>query len=172
MGSLESGISLKKGSLFGSQFSRKEKNPFSHRFRSSFSRLLFKKLDYVQWICTVVVFLCLVVVFQMFLPGSVLENSEEGSLEAVRMRSDNLFQYGDIHDVVLDIGEDAVFLPKISEKFSRAGEGRDVDLFNHKVPHFGYRKPQLALVSSTIFFFVLIYWCLFREFLVAHCGES
>ncbi|KAL5160889.1 hypothetical protein HKD37_07G018293 [Glycine soja] len=150
MGSLESGISLKKGSLFGSQFSRKEKNPFSHRFRSSFSRLLFKKLDYVQWICTVVVFLCLVIVFQMFLPGSVLENSEEGSLEAVRMRSDNLFQYGDIHDVVLDIGEDAVFLPKISEKFSRAGEGRDVDLFNHKVPHFGYRKPQLALVFGEL----------------------
>lgn len=108
----------------------------------------------------------------MFLPGSVLENSEEGSLEAVRMRSDNLFQYGDIHDVVLDIGEDAVFLPKISEKFSRGSGGRDVDFFNHTVQHYGYRKPQLALVSSTIFFFVLIYWCLFREFLVAHCGES
>lgn len=172
MGSLESGIPLKKGSLFGSQFSRKEKNPFSHRFRSSFSRLLFKKLDYVQWICTVVVFLCLVVVFQMFLPGSVVQNSGEEFLKDVRMRSDNFLQYGDIHKVLLDIGEDAVFLPKISEKFSRAGEGRDVDLFNHKVPHFGYRKPQLALVSSTIFFFVLIYWCLFREFLVAHCGES
>ncbi|KAG5100862.1 hypothetical protein JHK82_045914 [Glycine max] len=150
MGSLESGIPLKKGSLFGSQFSRKEKNPFSHRFRSSFSRLLFKKLDYVQWICTVVVFLCLVVVFQMFLPGSVVQNSGEEFLKDVRMRSDNFLQYGDIHKVLLDIGEDAVFLPKISEKFSRGSGGRDVDFFNHTVQHYGYRKPQLALVFGEL----------------------
>ncbi|TKY64007.1 biosynthetic process [Spatholobus suberectus] len=147
MGSLESGIPLKKSSLFGPQLSRKEKNPFSHRFRSSFSRLLFKKLDYVQWICTVVVFLCLVVVFQMFLPGSVLENEGEESLKAVKMRSESLFHYGDFNKVVLDIGEDAVFLPKISEKFRKGG---DVDLLNHTVQHFGYRKPQLALVFGEL----------------------
>jgi len=152
MGSLESGIPLKKGSLFGTQFTRKEKNPFSHRFRSSFSRLLFKKLDYVQWICTVVVFLCLVVVFQMFLPGSVVENSDDESLTAVRMRSDKLFHYGEIHKAVLDIGEDALFLPMILEKFRRGGgEGMDAGLLNHTAQHFGYRKPQLALVSFTIF---------------------
>jgi len=160
MGSLESGIPLKKGSLFGTQFTKKEKNPFSHRFRSSFSRLLFKKLDYVQWICTVVVFLCLVVVFQMFLPGSVVENSEEESLEAVKMRSDNLFHYGEIHKIVLDIGEDAGFLPMILEKFRRGGgEGVHAGLFNHTVQHFGYRKPQLALVSSTIVKYFFIHWC-------------
>ncbi|XP_027334148.1 uncharacterized protein LOC113848922 isoform X2 [Abrus precatorius] len=146
MGSLESGIPLKKGSLFGPQCSRKERNPFSHRFRSSFSRLLFKKLDYVQWICTVVVFLCLVVVFQMFLPGSVVENSER----AVKMRFGNLSYYGEnIEKFVLDIGEDAVFLPKISEKFRRS-DGRDMNLFNHTVKHFGYRKPQLALVFGEL----------------------
>jgi hypothetical protein len=39
--------------------------------------LLFnKKLDYIQWIC-VVVFLCLVVVFQMFLLILVVEDSKE-----------------------------------------------------------------------------------------------
>ncbi|CAJ1950280.1 unnamed protein product [Sphenostylis stenocarpa] len=148
MGSLESGIPLKKGNLFGSQFTRKEKNPFPHRFRSSFSRLLFKKLDYVQWICTVLVFLCLVVVFQMFLPGSVVENSEEK--KAVKMRSENLF-HGEMHKVMLDIGEDAVFLPMILEKFRRGGgEGKDVGLFNHSVQHFGYRKPHLALVFGEL----------------------
>ncbi|XP_047153515.1 uncharacterized protein LOC124825022 [Vigna umbellata] len=151
MGSLESGIPLKKGSLFGTQFTRKEKNPFSHRFRSSFSRLLFKKLDYLQWICTVVVFLCLVVVFQMFLPGSVVENSDDESLKAVRMRSDNLFHYGEIQKVVLDIGEDALLLPMILEKFRRGGgEGMDAGLFNHTAQHFGYRKPQLALVFGEL----------------------
>lgn len=149
MGSLESGIPLKKGSLFGPPSSRKERHPFSQRFRSSFSRLLFKKLDYVQWICAVVVFLCLVVVFQMFLPGSVVENSED-SFRAVKMRSGNLSHYRDIDKYVLDIGEEAVFLPKISEKFRR-GDGRDVNLFNLTGQHFGYRKPQLALVSSPNF---------------------
>ncbi|KAK7292744.1 hypothetical protein RJT34_15596 [Clitoria ternatea] len=150
MGSLESGIPLKKGSLFGSQPIRKEKNPFSHRFRSSFSRLLFKKLDYVQWICTVVVFLCLVVVFQMFLPGSVVEDSE-GSFRAVKMRSGNMSHYRDIDKFVLDIGEDVVFLPMIPEKFRRGGGG-EVNVFNHTVQHLGYRKPQLALVFGELLF--------------------
>ncbi|KAK7274203.1 hypothetical protein RIF29_15283 [Crotalaria pallida] len=129
MGSLESVIPLKKGgSLFGSTPSRKEKHPFSQRFRSSFTRLLFKKLDYIQWICTVVVFLCLVVVFQMFLPISVVEKSGD-SFGAVRMRSGNVSHYKDIENYVLDIGEDAVFILKILEKFSR----RDVNLFNQTV---------------------------------------
>ncbi|KAK7274270.1 hypothetical protein RIF29_15353 [Crotalaria pallida] len=146
MGSLESVIPLKKGgSLFGSTPSRKEKHPFSQRFRSSFTRLLFKKLDYIQWICTVVVFLCLVVVFQMFLPISVVEKSRD-SFGAVRMRSGNVSHYKDIENYVLDIGEDAVFIPKILEKFSR----RDVNLFNQTVLHFGYRKPQLALVFGEL----------------------
>jgi hypothetical protein len=138
MGSLESTIPLKKGSLFG----KKEKHPFSQRFRSSFSRLLFnKKLDYIQWICAVVVFLCLVVVFQMFLPVSVVEDSEE-SFRAVKMRSWNTLHHSD-EEYVLDIGEDvAVFLPRISEKF------KDFNLLNRTGKRFGYRKPQLALVSS------------------------
>lgn len=101
-----------------------------------------------------------------------MQNSGEEFLKDVRMRSDNFLQYGDIHKVLLDIGEDAVFLPKISEKFSRGSGGRDVDFFNHTVQHYGYRKPQLALVSSTIFYFFYTYWCLFREFLVAHCEDS
>ncbi|KAE9605364.1 hypothetical protein Lal_00024805 [Lupinus albus] len=156
MGSSESMIPLKKGSLFGSQPGRKEKHPFSQRFRSSFSRLMFKKLDYIQWICTVVVFLCLVVVFQMFLPISVVEKSGD-SFRAVRMRSGNVSHYKDIKNYVLDIenyaldiGEDAIFVPKISEKFRRRDVGMDMNLLNHTVLHFGYRKPQLALVFGEL----------------------
>ncbi|OIW02014.1 hypothetical protein TanjilG_11607 [Lupinus angustifolius] len=156
MGSSESMIPSKKGSLFGSQPSRKEKHPFSQRFRSSFSRLMFKKLDYIQWICTVVVFLCLVVVFQMFLPISVVEKSGN-SFRAVRMRSGNVSYYKDfknyvfdIENYALDIGEDAIFVPKISEKIRRKDVGRDMNLLNQTVLHFGYRKPQLALVFGEL----------------------
>lgn len=160
MGSLESSIPLKKGSLFGPQSSRKEKHPFSHRFRSSFSRLLFKKLDYVQWICAVVVFLCLVVVFQMFLPGSVVENSER----AVKMRYHHLHHHKDKY--ALDIGEEAVFLPRISEKFRRGDGSRDLNLLNHTGKNYGYRKPQLALVSSPNFISVGVCF----DFFFVHCG--
>ena len=138
MGSLESQIPLKKASLFGAQssISRKERLSISQRIRSSFSRLLFKKLDYVQWICTVLVFLFFIVVFQMFLPSSVIEKSEN---------SFTLLHYEDLEKYVLDIEESTTFLPKISQKFNK-----DVNLFNRSVQHFGYRKPHLALVSLFI----------------------
>ena len=145
MGSLESGTPWKKGSFIRSQSVRREKQLFSQRFRSSFSRLLFKKLDYVQWICTVAVFLFFIVVFQMFLPGSVIEKSE-GSLRAVRRRSGNLWHYRDIENYVLDIEESTRFVLKISEKFRR--ETKEVNLSNTTGQYFGYRKPQLALVCS------------------------
>ncbi|KAI4355160.1 hypothetical protein L6164_003958 [Bauhinia variegata] len=148
MGSLESGIPLKKGSSFRSQsIARGERSSFSLRFRSIFSRLLFKKLDYVQWICTVAVFLFFIVVFQMFLPGSVIEKSED-SLNALKIRSGSLLHYRDIEKYVLDIGEGTRFLLRISEKFRR--ETREVNLFNRTGQHFGYRKPQLALVFGEL----------------------
>jgi hypothetical protein len=96
----------------------------------------------IQWICVVVVFLCLVV-FQMFLPVSVVEDSEE-SLRAVKMNSWNSLPKREMY--VLDIGEDeAVFLSRISDKF------KDLNLLNRNGTQFGYRNPQLALVSSPNF---------------------
>ncbi|KAL5062353.1 hypothetical protein RYX36_024090 [Vicia faba] len=144
MGSLESTIPLKKGSLFGPQSSKKDKHPFSQRFRSSFSRLLFKKLDYVQWICAVLVFLCLVVVFQMFLPVSVVEDSEE-SLRAVTLRSWESSRQDSKESYVLDVADDeAVFLPTISEKF------KDFSVVNQTGKRFGYRKAHLGLVFGEL----------------------
>ncbi|KAE9595449.1 hypothetical protein Lal_00031236 [Lupinus albus] len=148
MGSLESVIPSKKGSLFGSKPNRKEKHLFSQRTRSRFSRFLSKKINYIQWICTVSMFLCLVVVFQMFLPISVVEMSK-GSFSAVKMHSGNVSHYKGIENYVLDIGEENFFVPEISEKF-RMDVGKDMNLLNQTVFHFGYRKPQLALVFGEL----------------------
>jgi hypothetical protein len=91
MGSLETGLTLKRDNLFrSSSAGRTERHPFPQRPRSRFSKfLLFKKLDYVQWICTVAVFLFFVVLFQMFLPGSVVEKSGASFEEDVEV------SYGD-----------------------------------------------------------------------------
>jgi hypothetical protein len=152
MGSLETGLALKRDNLFRSSSStgRTERNPFAHRPRSRFSRfLLFKKLDYLQWICAVAVFLFFVVLFQMFLPGSVVEKSGASSWEDnVDVSSEDFKVLKDMG--VLDFGEDIRFEPsKLLEKFRR--EARETNLyssaFNRTRQRFSYRKPQLALVS-------------------------
>lgn len=150
MGSLETGLALKRDNLFrSSSAGRTERHPFSQRPRSRFSKfLLFKRLDYVQWICTVAVFLFFVVLFQMFLPGSVVEKSGASFAEDVEV------SYGDFKLLkemgVFEFGEDVRFEPsKLLEKFQR--EAREANLyssaFNRTLQRFGYRKPQLALVS-------------------------
>uniref|UniRef100_A0A2N9FE30 Uncharacterized protein n=1 Tax=Fagus sylvatica TaxID=28930 RepID=A0A2N9FE30_FAGSY len=155
MGSLETGLALKRDNLFRSSSStgRTERNPFAHRPRSRFSRfLLFKKLDYLQWICAVAVFLFFVVLFQMFLPGSVVEKSGASSWEDnVDVSSEDFKVLKDMG--VLDFGEDIRFEPsKLLEKFRR--EAREANLyssaFNRTRQRFSYRKPQLALVFADL----------------------
>lgn len=155
MGSLETGLALKRDNLFRSSSStgRTERNPFAHRPRSRFSRfLLFKKLDYLQWICAVAVFLFFVVLFQMFLPGSVVEKSGASSWEDnVDVSSEDFKVLKDMG--VLDFGEDIRFEPsKLLEKFRR--EARETNLyssaFNRTRQRFSYRKPQLALVFADL----------------------
>lgn len=120
-----------------------------HQFRSRCSRfLLFKRLDYVQWICTVVVFLFFVALFQMFLPGSVIEENglygvEDGDLEVVRVIRE------------LDFGETVKefefhhlkTLEKFQEETDAVAVAGVVLSLNVTKKRFGYRKPQLALVS-------------------------
>ncbi|KAJ4823972.1 hypothetical protein Tsubulata_039229 [Turnera subulata] len=152
MGSLESGLPLKREALLRSSSagSRSEKHLFLQRPRSRFSRfLLFKKLDYLQWICTVAVFLFFVVLFQMFLPGSVIEKSEDSRKGWSLVTGDfsNLKEIGG-----LDFGEDIKFEPsRLLEKFRK--ENRVVNVsssFNRTLKRFGYRKPQLALVFADL----------------------
>ncbi|XP_068330544.1 uncharacterized protein [Pyrus communis] len=151
MGSLESGVPLKRDPLLRS--SSNGRSPFLQRPRSKFSRfLLLKRLDYLQWICTVVVFLFFVVLFQMYLPGSVVEDEKSGDLmKNVGLRSENLRFLKDLG--LLDFGEDIRFEPsKLLEKFQK--ETREVSLspaFNWtRQQRFGYRKPQLALIFADL----------------------
>ncbi|KAE8679541.1 hypothetical protein F3Y22_tig00111398pilonHSYRG00095 [Hibiscus syriacus] len=142
MSSLENGISLKRAA------SRNERNPFPTRLRSRLSRLfLFEKLDYLQWICTVAVFLFFVVFFQMFLPGSVMDKSQDSFLD------DKGLVFGELRSLKemsgLDFGEDIKLEPtKLLEKFQRANKQVNLESpsgFNHSQHRFQYRKPQLAL---------------------------
>ncbi|GLT59006.1 hypothetical protein SLA2020_318550 [Shorea laevis] len=120
MGSLETGLALKRDNLF----------------RSS---------------SAVAVFLFFVVLFQMFLPGSVVEKSGASFAEDVEV------SYGDFKLLkemgVFEFGEDVRFEPtKLLEKFQR--EAREANLyssaFNRTLQRFGYRKPQLALVFADL----------------------
>ncbi|XP_039011965.1 uncharacterized protein LOC120141095 isoform X2 [Hibiscus syriacus] len=147
MGSLESLVSLK-----GDGF-RNERNPFLSRTRSRLSRfLLFKKLDYIQWICTVVVFLFFVVFFQMFLPGSVMDKSQDSFLDAKDLVFGELRYLKDMGG--LDFGEDVILEPcNLLLKFQR--ENKQVSLesssaLNRSQHRFHYRKPQLALIFADL----------------------
>lgn len=147
MGSLETGVVPLKRDNLGRSSSRTERHTFLQRHRSRFSRFLFfKKLDYLLWICTVAVFLFFVVIFQMFLPGSVMDKSEDSLRDMDKISGDLAFlkEMG-----LLDFGEDITFKPlKLMEKFR---DDKDVNLttvFNRRLHRFAHRKPQLALVSN------------------------
>ncbi|KAM2647592.1 hypothetical protein TB1_000820 [Malus domestica] len=151
MGSLESGVPSKRDPLGRS--SSNGRSPFLQRPRSKFSRfLLLKRLDYLQWICTVAVFLFFVVLFQMYLPGSVIENEKsEDLMKNVGWSSEDLRFLKDLG--LLDFGEDIRFEPsKLLEKFQK--EAREASLspaFNRtRQQRFGYRKPQLAIVFADL----------------------
>ncbi|KAA3475227.1 Chromosomal replication initiator DnaA [Gossypium australe] len=146
MGSLESPISLKRAG------SRNERNPFLSRTRSRFSRfLLFNKLDYIQWICTVVVFLFFVVFFQMFLPGSVMDKSPDSldDKDLVFRELGHLKEMGG-----LDFGEDITLEPcKLLQKFQSQNKQLNLEsssALNRSQHRFQYRKPQLALVFADL----------------------
>ncbi|KAM7476476.1 hypothetical protein LguiB_023719 [Lonicera macranthoides] len=142
MGSLESGVSLKRDHhLIRSS---------SARPRSRFARLvLFKKIDYLQWICTVAVFLSFVVIFQMFLPGSMMEKSENllKDREVIVSRDINfLKEIGE-----LDFGEDIKFEPsKLLAKFQQEAKEVNMSFGSRRGVRFGYKKPRLALVFADL----------------------
>lgn len=150
MGSLDSGVTLKRDHPFlrsSSSTGRAERHPFFQRQRSRFSRFFFlKKLDYLQWICTVAVFLFFVVLFQMFLPGSVIEKSGNTIRDGDFSSTELLFlkEFG-----LLDFGEDIRFEPnKLLEKFQKeAREAKFSSAFNTTLQRFGNRSPQVALVN-------------------------
>ncbi|KAF3439932.1 hypothetical protein FNV43_RR18210 [Rhamnella rubrinervis] len=152
MGSLESGATLKRDPLLRSSSStgRAERHPFLQRQRSRLSRFFFlRKLDYLQWICTVAVFLFFVVLFQMFLPGSMIEKSGNAVRDAKFSSNEFVFlkEFG-----LLDFGDDIRFEPsKLLAKFHKEARGSNFSYaFNRTRQRSGNRSPQLALVFADL----------------------
>ncbi|KAK1425246.1 hypothetical protein QVD17_20594 [Tagetes erecta] len=156
MGSLENGVLPSKRDPLLKSLSRNERNSsFAQRPRSRFARfMVVKKLDYLQWICAVAVFIFFVFVFQMFLPLSTVEKAGQHFL---KLKEDDNFE-GEIKNLFqeisgLDFGEGVKFEPtRLLLKFQR--EHKD---FSHlsfgdarKVVRFGHRKPQLAFVFADL----------------------
>lgn len=151
MGSLESAaqthlLHTNRSASFGQQRS-------TQSVRSRLARLvLFKKIDYLQWICTVAVFLFFVVLFQMFLPGSVMEKAADfGEVHEVEGIEDLSFLKG----LIGGGGEDVV--PKFEAlsllgKFKKEGGGVEDNgtVGSRKVVRFGYRRPKIALVFADL----------------------
>nr|GME17197.1 Phosphatidyl-myo-inositol mannosyltransferase [Ipomoea batatas] len=82
MGSLESVLPLKRD--HSHQQLLRSSSPGASRWERIKSRVtrivLLNKIDYLQWICSVGVFFFFVLVFQMSLPGTVVEKSENTSV--------------------------------------------------------------------------------------------
>ncbi|XP_058095998.1 uncharacterized protein LOC131241259 isoform X2 [Magnolia sinica] len=151
MGSLETGVFMKRTPLLRSSLSSgrgDRHHSFFHRPRSRFARfLLFEKVDYLQWICTVAIFFFVVVLFQAFLPGSVMEKSG-GSVRELGLVSRDLVFFKGMDG--LDFGEGIRFEPsKLLEKFRR-----DANSSMRSSGRLGVRaavrKPQLALVVADL----------------------
>lgn len=130
MGSLEGGLPLK----------RERDHPLlrssSAKPRSRLARfVIFKKLDYLQWVCAVAVFFFFILLYQMFLPGLVIEKSG-GSVMAWQMIDG------------LDFGEGIEFEPKrVLTKFKKDVRVVNVPDFSTRGLRFGIRKPLIAVVS-------------------------
>lgn len=157
MGSLESGPPLKRDQhhQFLVRSSSASGASRLHRLRSRCTRvLLFKKIDYLQWICTVGVFFFFVVVFQMLLPGSLVEKSENFS-RGSEVGSGDLELLKELGG--LDFGEDVKFEPsKLLHKFKHENGADNGTDGSSRTSSFAYRKPKLGLVSIHIFLSILI----------------
>ena len=151
MGSLESGIPPIKRE-------RQHHHPLLQRNRSR--SFLFKRFSYIQWICSTCVFFFFVVLFQMFLPGLVVIDKSDKppwrSIEKELLPPDMLVfkERG-----VLSFGEDVRLEPtKLLMSFQRDAQNSSGG-FNTTVQRFGFRKPKLALVSSTSVFWIMKVVC-------------
>ncbi|CAH9096717.1 unnamed protein product [Cuscuta europaea] len=142
MGSLESGVPFKKDQ--NHQLLVRPSSGVSrlHRLRSRCTRaLLFKKINYMQWICTVGLFFFFIVLFQMLLPGSFVEKSENFS-KGSGVGSGDLEFLKELGG--LDFGEDLKFEPsKILAKLN-------VSVRSGRAMGFPHRKPKLGLVFANM----------------------
>ncbi|XP_023751980.2 uncharacterized protein LOC111900339 isoform X1 [Lactuca sativa] len=146
MGSLSPVLPLKRDSLL-----KISPNNSSHlqRPRSRFARLIgFKKIDYLQWVSALAVFIFFMFLVQMFLPLSMVDKADGDFLkrEADSDFINLLKQIGD-----LDFGEDVKFMPtKLMMKFRREEMNNASFGGSRTLARFPNRKPQLALVFADL----------------------
>ncbi|KAK4788389.1 hypothetical protein SAY86_019708 [Trapa natans] len=132
MASLESGISsVRRDPPLRSRFSL----AIRPRLRSKFSQF---RLDYLQWVCSVAIFLSFVILFTFFLP--VLKERD--------LNPRNLFSSRDKISGLVFAEDTLRFEPSnVLHRFQReAVNVKHLSLFNVTLRRFSHRKPQLALV--------------------------
>jgi len=154
MGSLESGIPTKRdnGGVRGGrqqQQQQQQQQFFLQRNRSRLSRFfLLKSFNYLLWISIICVFFFFAVLFQMFLPGLVIDKSDKPWISKEILPPDLV---GFREKGFLDFGDDVRIEPtKLLMKFQRDAHGFNFtsSSLNTTLQRFGFRKPKLALVSS------------------------
>uniref|UniRef100_A0A1D1Z063 D-inositol 3-phosphate glycosyltransferase n=1 Tax=Anthurium amnicola TaxID=1678845 RepID=A0A1D1Z063_9ARAE len=146
MGSLEHGVPLKRAPLLRSSSST-DGRPFFHRPRSRLARfLLFEKVDYLQWLCTVATFFFVVILFQAFLPASVVEKS--GNVGGARRAPVVRRELGVLRGIgELDFGEGIRFVPsKLLKRFEKESGEANSSSVGRPRRRAGLLKPLLALV--------------------------
>ncbi|XP_031111693.1 uncharacterized protein LOC116015682 isoform X2 [Ipomoea triloba] len=145
MGSLESVLPLKRD--HSHQQLLRSSSPGASRWERLKSRVtrivLLNKIDYLQWICSVGVFFFFVLVFQMLLPGTVVEKSENTSVS------------GDLEFLKelggLDFGEDVKFQPfELIAKLKQEKRELNGTVESRRGLNFGYRKPKIGLVFANL----------------------
>ncbi|XP_020098703.1 uncharacterized protein LOC109717365 [Ananas comosus] len=126
--------------------------PFLLRPRSRLARfLLFEKVDYLQWIYTVAAFFFVVVLFQAFLPGSVVERSGDAVERGGSIESGMGEVLGEFKG--LEFGEGIRFVPsKLLERWEkdRREWNSSMAVLGRTVARVGLRKPRLAMVVADL----------------------
>ncbi|KVH91086.1 hypothetical protein Ccrd_006880 [Cynara cardunculus var. scolymus] len=158
MGSLSLVLPIKRDPSFkvSPRNEKNNNNSYVQRPRSRFGRfMVFKKIDYLQWISAIAVFIFFMFLFQLFLPLSMVEKTDGDFLKG---REEDDGSGGNLKNLLkeiggLDFGEDVKFVPtKFLIKFQREkGVVNNVTFDGSRtVMRFGNRKPQLALVFADL----------------------
>lgn len=150
MASLENGFPLKRTpSLLSSSSSSSSTNGrlFMQRSRSRITRFfLLEKLDYVLWIWTAATFFFVIILFQAFLPSSVVDKSGNSGQEVAEVLRTNRV-LGEIGE--LDFGEGIKFIPyNLMSILERKRERYNSSLIAPAGKRAAYINPKIALVGS------------------------
>ncbi|KAL4567035.1 hypothetical protein LXL04_022606 [Taraxacum kok-saghyz] len=151
MGSLSSVLPIKRDSLLKNSPRTDKNNSYMQRPRSRFARLItFKKIDYLQWVSALAVFIFFMLLVQMFLPLSMVDKADGDFLQRV---DDSATDFINLlkENGGLDFGEDVKFMPtKLMMKFRKEEMNNESFGGSRTVVRYANRKPQLAFVFADL----------------------